>query len=371
MTVRFVEQRDARYDLVRRFWLVDVEVLGIDGRRRRARRVSPTPTRRGAEELERRLRAELVHPKEEVPTFGEFIGRRWWPTYPSSAGNRPATLREKDIHLRVHLLPAFGGLPLDRVGGEVVDRFVASLYKAGKTPKTIANILTTLRTALGSAVRWGLLGAVPLLPRVRVPEASFNFYTPNEAAQLVAAAPAPLDRALLLFALATGARAGEQLAVRWADLEGDAVVFRRSITRGIEGSTKSGRSRAVPISHALRDTLLGLTSVSSQSIFADPQGQPLELRDLHRALSRAAGIAGLARLRWHDLRHSFASACVLGSVPLRQVQLWLGHHSIALTERYSHLAPVAVRPAREVALAPPTPRVLLPEEALPCLAAGA
>jgi site-specific recombinase XerD len=44
-------------------------------------------------------------------------------------------------------------------------------------------------------------------------------------------------------------------------------------------------------------------------------------------------------IRWHDLRHSFASQLVLAGIPIRQVQDWLGHASITMTLRYSHLAP--------------------------------
>jgi integrase len=49
--------------------------------------------------------------------------------------------------------------------------------------------------------------------------------------------------------------------------------------------------------------------------------------------------AGLRRIRWHDCRHSFASQLVMGGTPLRQVQEWLGHSTITMTMRYSHLAP--------------------------------
>jgi site-specific recombinase XerD len=49
--------------------------------------------------------------------------------------------------------------------------------------------------------------------------------------------------------------------------------------------------------------------------------------------------AGLRRIRWHDCRHSFASQLTSAGVPLRQVQDYLGHSTIAMTMRYAHLAP--------------------------------
>jgi site-specific recombinase XerC len=55
--------------------------------------------------------------------------------------------------------------------------------------------------------------------------------------------------------------------------------------------------------------------------------------------TRTGTRAGLREIRWHDLRHSFASQLVSSSVPIRQVQEWLGHSTITMTMRYSHLAP--------------------------------
>jgi site-specific recombinase XerD len=55
--------------------------------------------------------------------------------------------------------------------------------------------------------------------------------------------------------------------------------------------------------------------------------------------ARACRRAGLREIRWHDLRHSFASQLAAAGVPLRQVQEWLGHSTINMTVRYAHLAP--------------------------------
>jgi site-specific recombinase XerD len=67
--------------------------------------------------------------------------------------------------------------------------------------------------------------------------------------------------------------------------------------------------------------------------------KPLSLWQLHERLWSSCRRAGLRRIRWHDCRHSFASQLVMASTPLRQVQEWLGHSTIMMTMRYSHLAP--------------------------------
>ena len=68
-------------------------------------------------------------------------------------------------------------------------------------------------------------------------------------------------------------------------------------------------------------------------------GSDLSIWQLHEVLAAVAKRAGLRLVRWHDLRHSFASNLVGGGTPLRQVQEWMGHSTITMTMRYSHLAP--------------------------------
>ncbi len=158
---------------------------------------------------------------------------------------------------------------------------------------------------------------------------------------LLQAARSPDDRTLLMFALRTGARAGEQLAIEWGDIDWHAgkVIFRRSSTRGEVGPTKSGRERKVPLTSALEKALRGHRHLRSSLVFCNPDGSPLSLWQLHERLWASCRRAGLREIRWHDLRHSFASQLVMANVPLRQVQEWLGHSTMMMTLRYSHLAP--------------------------------
>jgi integrase len=341
MSVRYVRQRDHRYGIVRAFWLVDITVRHRDGHRERVRKISPFGTRRGAEDHERRLRVELAAAaRDQRPTRVSFaaFAKTWLNLYPAAACNRPSTVREKEQHVRVHLVPAFGGLRLDEIGGAELDAFMAALTKAGRSAKTIVNISSTLRRMLASAVEWRLLDAIPAIRRLRVPESPTPFLTAPEAARLVNAARNEEERALLLFALHTGARAGELLAVEWRDIEAGQVVFRRSLTRGIVGPTKSGRERSVPLTKTLSDSL-GRLPRRGARIFVHPDGRSLSLNALHRRLRPALARAGLAPMRFSATRHSFASILVLGGAPIRQVQALLGHRSIATTLRYAHLAP--------------------------------
>lgn len=97
--------------------------------------------------------------------------------------------------------------------------------------------------------------------------------------------------------------------------------------------------RCLPLSPNLGAALKAHRHMRGSHVFCQDDGSPLTLWHLHGALERAARKAGLRLLRWHDLRHSFASNLTIGGTPLRQVQEWMGHSTILMTMRYAHLAP--------------------------------
>jgi integrase len=343
MSVRREKRRD-RKGAVRECWLVDVVFEHADGRIQRVRKVSPVQTKRGAEEYERQVRAELLNPSpevKEVPTFEKFVDERWWPVYPEGEGNRLSTIVEKEGHLRLHLKPAFAKLRLDAIGKEQIAQFYASLKKKGLSEKSRKNIGGTLRTILGSAVEWDVIERLPKFPRIKVPDAPWDFYTREETELLLSKARTAEERALLLFPFRTGARAGEQIAFQWGDIDwhNRLVIIRRSSSLGTVGPTKSGKERKIPMTTDLEAALKGIKHLRSQLVFCNEDGRPLSKWQLHERLWGTARRAGLRKIRWHDTRHSFASQLVMAGVPIPQVQQWMGHSTIAMTMRYAHLAP--------------------------------
>ena len=351
MTVRREKRTDRVTGSVREFWRIDVVFEHADGRTQRVRKVFHGP-RRDAEAFERQVRSELVHPKprKEVPTFREFTWDTWWPTYPTAAGNSHTTIREKRSHLERHLVPFFGDRRLDAITFALLERFVAAMYrktkgKVGKktlSPKRVKNVLSTLRTILVSALEWEVLEKLPKFPKIRPPQSDFDFFTREESGLAISAARNAEERALLMFAFHTGARAGEQIAFEWGDLDthNRFVCLRRSSTDGtVRDTTKSGKPRKVPLTASLESGLKAIRHAKGPLVFCREDGSPMTLWMLHERLWSACRRAGLRRIRWHDCRHSFASQLVMANTPLRQVQEWLGHSSITTTMRYAHLAP--------------------------------
>jgi integrase len=332
-------------------------------------RISGTPTlntKIEAEHAERNHVLRMLRPppdaveKMEVPTFQKFVDEQWMQTYPDSVGNRPSTIKEKELHVRLYLKPALGRLKLDEIKGEVVDRLFAGLRKprpVGRkkptddgeeeerlrvlSPKTIKNIRATLRRILASAIEWGVIDKMPGLPRVKVFDKGWDFLQREESDTLIATARDEEERALFMFALRTGARAGEQLALRWGDIDWNKreVVFRRSSSSGRIGPTKSGRERRVQLTAGLVEALRKMKHLRGELVFCRMDRKPFTIWQLHDRLWSACRRAGIRKIRWHDLRHSFASQAAIAGVPLNQIQHWLGHSTITMTMRYSHLAP--------------------------------
>lgn len=344
-------------------WMYRTVVKLPDGTKER---ISGTPmidTKAAAQEAEEAHIKRLLNPppveKEPAPAFSVFA-RDWLKSYPLAADNRPSTLMEKAQHLEAHLLPFFKNMPLDKIDAEVITRFFAHLgatkAQAGGrrpqtdrpvkmlettlAPKTIKNIGQTLHKILISAFEWRKIVAVPPWPKRTLAEVPWDFYTREEAEKLLAAARDEEDRLLLMFALKTGARVGEQLALEWGDVDfaGHRVTFRRSLHKGVEGPTKTGRGRTVPLSPVLEALLKAHRHLKGDKVFCDIDGRPYVHHKLWIKLRRTQRRAGLRELRWHDLRHSFASQLVTAGVSLKQVQEWLGHSTIMMTMRYAHLA---------------------------------
>jgi integrase len=357
MSVRRQRSRDALTGKETEYWIVDLTVRYPDGRRERVRKVPQIQTRRGAQQYERQLLAELLSdrpPAKEVPPPKEEKPRR--PTVASfakdfvekyaEANNKPSEVASKRMICDLHLVPALGSLRLDEVGPAQIEG-----YKAGKlkelSAKTVNNHLIVLRRMLGVAVEWGLLERVPIVRWLKVPEAEFDFLTFDEADRLVAATEEDGWRTMIVVGLKAGLRQGELLALRWSDVDlvAGRLVVRRSVWRGILGPPKGGRSREVALSPEAVRSLKAHRHLRGELVFCTDGGRMFTKNECKHPLWRACKRAGLRRIGWHVLRHTFASHLVMRGAPLKAVQELLGHATIEMTMRYAHLSPDTRRDA--------------------------
>ena len=361
MSVRRRTERDPETGAQYEVWLVDVVFQRPDGRRTRVKKKSPVQTRRGAEDYERQIRNALLdgtfgRKEAPVPTVADFA-EEFMRTYVAT-NNKPSEQTAKESIFRMHLLPRFGSLKLDRLDEHAIERFKADQRQAGLSNKTINNHLVVIGKMLRTAVEWKRLPAIPKMKRLQVVKPRFDFLSFEEAERLVeAAASEPEWQSTIIVALNTGLRLGELLALQWGDCDLTAgnMVVRRSDWQGQVGTTKSGKERTIPLNAKVLVALRRHRHLRGPLVWCQEDGRAYDKDNLKWALKRIVKRSGLRHFEWHVLRHTFASHLVMRGVSLKAVQELLGHSTIEMTMRYSHLSADVCRGAVD-ALVDPAPQ---------------
>jgi integrase len=133
---------------------------------------------------------------------------------------------------------------------------------------------------------------------------------------------------MVLLAMNTGLRRGELTSLEWGDVD-----VRGKMLTVRDGNAKSGRTRHVSLNTEALDVLKRYRRQHSG------EGRLFDLTRVNKSFAALLESASIEGLRFHDLRHSFASHLVMAGADLYVVKELLGHASIAMTERYAHLAP--------------------------------
>lgn len=338
---------------VKGWWRVDFQL-----RCKRYRPRSPENTRESALAFEALIRQRLAKgqsvddlikkvPKEaevERTSFAQFA-ERWYETY-VIPNNKASTLRSKRNALDHHLIPYFGKKWLEEVDVLSIEEFKALKHKQGLSPKTINNILSVLRRGLTSAEDWNLLPKVPRIKWLRVPPPVSKFLSVEESERLLSSAENILWYAFILCALRTGMRIGELCALEWSDVnwERHTITVSRSVVEGVIDTPKNNRNRIIPMTDDLYT--LFCKYKGKGLVFPGPDGGHMRKSSWPwKALHRACKKAGLPKMGWHVLRHTFASQLTAESIPLKATQMLLGHSTIQMTERYAHLAQSSLQTA--------------------------
>ena len=136
----------------------------------------------------------------------------------------------------------------------------------------------------------------------------------------------------VLLALTTGARRMEVWSLKREDidLQNGFVTF---------SQTKTGVVRSVPIHGEALELLRKRTPRIDTPLIFPSKKNPSVPFDFRAPFEAAVKLAGIENFTWHSLRHSSASFLIMAGVDLRTVAELLGHKSISMTQRYTHLAP--------------------------------
>lgn len=301
-------------------------------------------------------------------TVGQFLSR--WLAESARPSVRPLTYRGYEVNVRLHIVPLLGHVRLDRLTPQHVQAMMNAKLAEGLSAKTVLYAKQVLRTALEQAKRWELVtrNAAAVVEGPRLERKPIEPLNPAEARAFLQAIRGHRLRALFLVSLTLGLRQAEVIGLRWVDVDmaGGTLRVQQQIHR-IAGELhvsgpKSDRSRCVlalvpSVVDALQEhwrrqeverEAAGRRWRDSGLVFTTTLGTPLDARKVIREYHGALAAAGLARRRFHDLRHSCATLLLVQGVSPRVVMEVLGHSEIGVTMNiYSHVIPEVQRDAAE------------------------
>ena len=303
-------------------------------------------------------------------TVGEWM-EVWFQDY-AKIKVRPSSHQTYQGYIQNHIRPNIGDIPLEKLTSLDLQKFYKKLLTTGRvdrleakrqpkglSAKTVRNIHQILSSGLKLAQEQRLILTNPAegcaLPRVEHQE--MKTLTTVQLASFFREAREGGVFELYYLELATGLRRGELLGLKWEDIDlerGDLRV-RRQVSRingeVVEAPLKTKNAyRTLPLAE---DTVSVLKEQrkkvgNSPWVFPSPNGGPISpdsvLHMLHRVLKRA----GLPKVRFHDLRHTFATLVLQNGVDVKTVSGMLGHFSAGFTlDTYAHITSAAQRQAAQ------------------------
>jgi len=218
-------------------------------------------------------------------------------------------------------------------------------YKAKRikevSPATVNRELACIKHMFTMAIQWSKADKNPVkkVKLFRENNQRLRYLEREEAEKLVRNCKG-YTKQIVIIALNTGMRKGEILGLKWSDID-----FRRGIIYLLD--TKNGERREVPMNDMVKRAFVNQHKYKdSPYIFCNKDGRPF--RDIRKSFIAGLKKSGIINFRFHDTRHSFASQLVMSGIDLNTVRELLGHKSIRMTLRYSHLSPAHKKRAVDV-----------------------
>lgn len=341
-----------------------------------------------AEEMERAVIEKFIRdPAKEIPIDGllvKDVATRFLAYMESLTDKSPTYLLKIESTIRNHIIPDLGDRRIDQVTDQDLRVWKLTLHKkplgvrgnalkararAARTgtvledqtgrpvrhikSRTVKDILRVCHGMFTFAIDEKLVTAIPRFPKPpEIEKQDPEFLEFGETIALYEAARDDWERLLLKFAVQTGLREGEQMAIQWKHVkfETNQIAVKRAYKKNykgqlplwIDGPTKGKRHRLVDVSAALIEELRKAKQLQAGEalIFARPDGTHMTPDQFNAILRRAAKKANLQRhVHWHSLRHTFGTQVAAQDVDLQTLQAWLGHQSIRTTEIYAKWMP--------------------------------
>lgn len=248
--------------------------------------------------------------------------------------------------LRTHLYPRFAKMNISDITEEDGMSLMSTLKKT-HSAKGIKNIWIVLKGVINKARRDKYILVDPF-ENIKKPKPDLqqdNFWVKMEINQFLRANKSDQLLPFFFVAVQTGMRLAELCGLKWdrIDFANNQITVTRTRDKfGLKETTKTKLKRFIPMTGEVRALLLALhqKNQSNPYVFIEADGTEVKYAHIYRRFQRAQGKAGITnKIRFHDLRHSFASNYMMNGGNVFDLQKILGHTDIKMTMRYAHFTP--------------------------------
>jgi len=316
---------------------------------RQIRRSTETTDKKLAQRILDKVKGEIAEGKwfEKLPgedrTFKEMMDKYM---AEHSARNKALKTYLRDKSLADHLLKFFGEMMLTEVCPSHIAEYKNKRRAEGAAPQTINNELSLMSHAFNLAIReweWTKENPVKKVSKEKVNNQIERWLTPQEEIDLLDSSPLWLQQ-IISFAVNTGLRRSEILDLKWSQVD-----FQRKTITILEQKNQS--KDTLPLNETALRILKERAKVrlsKSEYVFHSENGTKICPRNLLRAFYSAVKKAKILKLRFHDLRHTFATRLVQAGVDIYTVQKLGRWKNISMVMRYAHHYPESLRKGIEV-----------------------
>ena len=303
------------------YWWVRFRIRG-----REIRRSTGTENRDHAEEYERKLREDAWRQTRlGVTTYTWDEARERW--LKERADKRSLT---RDREAFVIVSPYFDGGAINEITREEISK-LRHVIEAKRKPATVLRILSVIRAVLRACVTWGWLPEAPLIAMPKLTTIEPRTVTRPEFEAIYAELP-PHVQPMARFSVETGQRYSAVAKLKWS-----AVDMERRHAYVTASTSKSAKPIPIPLNNAVMRLLKAQIGKHPVYVFSDHKGRA-PVGSVKTAWLGAVKRAGQKGLRWHDLRHTWASWHTQSGTPPIVLKALGGWASLAMVERYSHLS---------------------------------